>query len=129
MVIYQYMVKTTKGDRHISILEMYCTTLHSNSQYPLRQHHQTRRPTHPHTKHSKSKGRDCSQHHIKDRSKKETTPIPTIYEEERAKLRSADYIEAKQDHEDVIAELPSIYEFRMTFYRARNTRDATTTTD
>ncbi|CAC5395853.1 unnamed protein product [Mytilus coruscus] len=55
----------------------------------------------------------------KERCMKETTPIPTICEEERAKLRSLEYMGVNPDHDDVIAELPTYYEKRMSLYRAR----------
>ena len=48
------------------------------------------------------------------------TPIPTIYEEDRAKLRSADYMDTNPDHDDVISELPTFYEKHMSLYRSCN---------
>jgi hypothetical protein len=55
---------------------------------------------------------------VKERCIKEMTPIPTIYEEDRAKLRSADYMDTNPDHDDVISELPTFYEKRMSLYRS-----------
>ncbi|CAC5365570.1 unnamed protein product [Mytilus coruscus] len=57
---------------------------------------------------------------MRERCMKETTPIPTIYEEERVKLRSLEYMVVNPDHDDVIAELPTYYEKRMSLYRARS---------
>jgi hypothetical protein len=42
---------------------------------------------------------------IKERSIKETTPIPTIYDEESAKLRSEYYMETNPDHDDIIVKI------------------------
>jgi hypothetical protein len=38
----------------------------------------------------------------------------------RAKLRSADYIDTNPNHDDIISELPTFYENRMSFYRSHN---------
>ena len=80
---------------------------------------------------------------IIERCIKKTTPIPTIYEDEMAKLRSAHYIDinfrprrhketntyqlrsvhymdTNPDHDNVISELSTFYENRMSPYRSRN---------
>jgi hypothetical protein len=49
-----------------------------------------------------------------------TTPIPTINEEVRAKLCIADYMDTIPDHNDVMSDLPTFYENRMSLYRSRN---------
>ena len=114
---YQYMVKTTKGDRRYwKSIVPFCTATvntHFDNIIKLGNHHSHA----PNTARVKA---EAVLNTIKQRCAKETTPIPTIYEEERAKLRSAEYMDVNPDHEDVIAELPSFYETRMGFYRSRN---------
>ena len=114
---YQYMVKTTRGDRRYwkCVVPLCTATVNTHMDNITKQSN-----NHTHVANTARVKAESVLNIIKKRSASEATPIPSIYDEERAKLRSAEYMEANPDHEDVIAELPTFYESRMTFYRARN---------
>ena len=113
------MVKTTKGDRRYwKCIVPFCTATantHFDNITKLGNHHS-------HAPNTTRVNAEAVLNTIKQICAKETTPITAIYEEDRAELRSAEYMDINPDHEDVIAELPSFYETRMRFYRSRNTR-------
>ncbi|VDI62638.1 Hypothetical predicted protein [Mytilus galloprovincialis] len=111
---YQYMVKTTRGDRRYwkCIVPLCPATINT--------HYDTVTKNANHHSHPASTIRvkaEAVLNIMRERCMKETTPIPTIYEEERAKLRSIEYMEVNPDHD---LELPTYYEKRMSLYRARH---------
>ena len=114
---YQFMVKTTRGDRRYwkCIVPQCPATVNTHYDNITKFGN-----NHTHAANTAKVKADEVLQMIKQRSIKETTPIPTIYDEESAKLRSADYMEENPDHDDVIAELPTFYQSRMSMYRARN---------
>jgi len=114
---HQYMVKTSRGHRR------YWKCVVPQCSATINTHYDNITKMGNYHNHAPNKSRVKAENVInkmKERSIKEATPIPTIYEEERALLRHADYIDANPDHEDVLAELPTFYECRMSLYRQRN---------
>ncbi|CAC5402834.1 unnamed protein product [Mytilus coruscus] len=113
----QYMVKTARGDKR------YWKCIVQLSPATINTHYDSVTKNANHHSHPPSTIRvkaEAVLNIMRERCMKETTPIPTIYEEERAKLRSLEYMEVNPDHDDVIAELPTYYDKRMSLYRARS---------
>ena len=66
-------------------------------------------------KFSKSKSSSGTEHHQRDH----TNYYPPFVEE-RANLRSTDYMDTNPDHNDVISEIPRFYDNLISLYRIHN---------
>jgi len=111
------MVKNNRGDRR------YWKCIVSLCPATVNTHYETITKSvnyHTHVSNSARVKTEAVINLVKERCIKEMTPIPTIYEEDRAKLHSADYMDTNPDHDDVISELPTFYEKRMSLYRSCN---------
>ncbi|CAG2246348.1 unnamed protein product [Mytilus edulis] len=111
---YQFRVKTRRDERVYWI----CTTRNCPATLDTRNNIPTKLPNgHNHDSHKVKLKVDEILQTIKKRCREETTPVPTIYEQEVIKLRNPEWNDETQE---IVENLPTFESCRGSFYNERS---------